>query len=289
MKTNIARKPESRITGRPKTADAAPPKGDAIVSGVVFQPARKPPRAFEEIITQINRLIVSGRIKRGQKLPTERQLAAQFQVGRNTVREALRMLEISGAIVLRRGPKGGAFVASDGQNVLNQQLTNALRLTDFSISDLTEAMRRVTVMLFEAAERAVTVEDLDAMEANIREAETTEDPYQRSATLIQFYNLLAAASGNKILVLIANLLVEILQKWVARMGPVNPQFVISSRRSIVRHLRLGDADSAFAELRIFLDRLHDYWLNGPVGIADELEADGEPPPRPSRKRPRSGA
>jgi DNA-binding FadR family transcriptional regulator len=133
-------------------------------------------------------------------------------------------------------------------------------------------MRSITVMLFEAAASSVTSEDLDAMEANIREAELTDDSHQRSITLIQFYNVLAAATGNKILVLIANVLVEILQQWVVRMGPVNPEFVIRSRRSIVKHLRLGDSRSAFKELKQFLDKLHDYWLNGTINKAADLDS-----------------
>lgn len=241
-------------------------------SEVIFVPPKKPPRAFEEIISQINGVIADGRLQRGQKLPTERELAVQFQVGRNTVREALRMLEISGVVVLRRGPKGGAFVSNDDPHFLNQQLVNGLRLIDFSVADLTDAMRAITVMLFEVAAPSVTSEDLDAMEANIREAELTDDPHKRSTTLIQFYNLLAAASGNKIMVLIANVLVEILQQWVVKMGPVNPDFVIRSRRSIVRHLRLGDSRSAFKELKQFLDKLHDYWLNGTMNNAADLDS-----------------
>ena len=67
--------------------------------GPIFGPAR-PRRTFEEIINQIKANIEEGRLKRGDKLPTERALAAQFQVSRNTVREALRTLEISGFIIL---------------------------------------------------------------------------------------------------------------------------------------------------------------------------------------------
>jgi DNA-binding FadR family transcriptional regulator len=231
---------------------------------VVFAPTKKPPRAFEEIIAQIKDTIASGRLKSGDKLPTERDLASQFQVGRNTVREALRMLEISGVITLRRGPKGGAFLSIDDPYSLNQQLTDVLRLTDFSVADLTAAMSAITKMLFDAAVASATAEDLDAIEANIREAELTRDPHQRSITLIQFYAVLAAASGNKILALVANLLIEILQKWVVKLGPVSPEFVILSRRAIVKHLRERNSRAAFGDLERFLDQLHDMWLSGVV-------------------------
>src|SRR5690242_17566569 len=101
---------------------AATPPSEA---GPIFGPAR-PRRTFEEIINQIKTNIEEGRLKRGDKLPTERALAAQLQVSRNTVREALRTLEISGFIILKRGPTGGAFVAASDPAVLNSQLTSAL-------------------------------------------------------------------------------------------------------------------------------------------------------------------
>ena len=104
------------------------------------------------------------------------------------MREALRTLEISGFITLKRGPTGGAFVAASDPAILNSQLTSALRVTDFSVADLTQAMRAITVMLLDAALPTLNETDLQAMEANIKEAEAViDDPQRRSTILIQFY------------------------------------------------------------------------------------------------------
>lgn len=228
----------------------------------MFNPA-KPRRTFEEIINQIKANIEDGRLQRGDKLPTERALASQFQVSRNTVREALRTLEISGFVTLKRGPTGGAFVAASDPRILNSQLTSALRLTDFSVADLTEAMRAITVMLLDAAMPRLSEADLKAMEANVREAEAViDDPQRRSAILIQFYRLLAEASENKILVTIADIFVDLLQQWVVRLGSLGGTKVIRSRRAIVKHLRKNDAKAAHKELETYLRELHDLWLSG---------------------------
>ena len=236
---------------------AAPLQAD---SGPIFGPAR-PRRTFEEIINQIKTNIEEGRLRRGDKLPTERALAAQLQVSRNTVREALRTLEISGFIILKRGPAGGAFVAASDPAVLNSQLTSALRVTDFSVADLTQAMRAITVMLLDAALPRLNEADLRAMEANIREAEAViDDPQRRSTILIQFYRLLAEASENKILVTIADSIVDLLQQWVVRLGSLGGDRVIKSRRAIVSHLRTGDAKAARKELDGYLKDLHELWL-----------------------------
>jgi DNA-binding FadR family transcriptional regulator len=252
----------------------------------VFSPAR-PRRTFEEIINQIKDNIENGRLQRGDKLPTERALAAQFQVSRNTVREALRTLEISGFITLKRGPTGGAFVAASDPKILNSQLTSALRLTDFSVADLTQAMRAITVMLLDAAMPNLGEADLLAMEANIKQAEAViDDPQKRSTILIQFYRLLAEASENKILVSIADSFVDLLQQWVVRLGSLSGTRVIRSRRAIVKHLRAGDAKAAHRELETYLRELHEVWLRGEnTGTASAVKPQrkrrGSPPLKPA--------
>src|SRR5712664_2472743 len=166
----IERRRRVFMSATAKTKKASlPPAPTAAAEHPMFSPA-KPRRVFEEIINQIKAQIEDGRLQRGDKLPTERALAAQFRVSRNTVREALRTLEISGLITLKRGPTGGAFVAASDPRILNSQLTSALRLTDFSVADLTQAMRSITVMLLDAAMPTLAEADLQAMEANIKAA-----------------------------------------------------------------------------------------------------------------------
>jgi DNA-binding FadR family transcriptional regulator len=232
------------------------------VANSLFKPAR-PQRAFEQITEQIESLITEGKLQPGDKLPTERALAEQLQVSRNTLREALRMLEIVGVVKLRRGSLGGAFVAAADPKKLNDVLIGSLRLTDFSVADLTQAMRSITVMLFQAAVATITEADLAVMEANIAEAERVkDDPRRRSELLIRFYLLLAEASRNKILVSIASVFVEMLKGWVAKLGSLGGDRVIRSRRAMIKHLRAGDSPAALAELEQYLDELHRHWLRG---------------------------
>ena len=60
-------------------------------------------RTFEQILLQIEEAIISGGLKPGDRLPPERDLAQTFGVSRASVREALRVLEMFGVIVARRG------------------------------------------------------------------------------------------------------------------------------------------------------------------------------------------
>src|SRR5512136_2169173 len=77
--------------------------------GPLFQPLPVK-RTFMEIANQIRSSIYAKTLKPGDKLPSERELAVQFNVGRISVREALRMLEQAGLIFIKQGSSGGAYV-----------------------------------------------------------------------------------------------------------------------------------------------------------------------------------
>lgn len=237
--------------------------GDAPAAGVkLFAPA-KPRRTFEEIINQIKVLLETGVLKQGDKLPSERELAMQFEVSRNTVREALRTLEISGYVTLKRGAGGGAFVVETDPQALNGYLSGALKLTDFSIDDLTTAMRAFSIMLIDLSATTIGEADIRAMEDNLRQARAIVDsPAERSRVLVQFYRLLAEATGNKILVAMSEVLVELLYGWVRRLGSLNSETIFASRQKIIDCLRQDDRGGAQRELESYLAQLHDRWLRG---------------------------
>ncbi|MFJ7827049.1 FadR/GntR family transcriptional regulator [Psychrobacillus sp. NPDC096623] len=68
-----------------------------------------PKKMFLEIVKQLRQLIADENVSVGGKLPSERELAERLQVGRSTIREALRSLELLGLIETRRGE--GTFLS----------------------------------------------------------------------------------------------------------------------------------------------------------------------------------
>ena len=84
-----------------------------------FKPIRQS-RISEEVAEQLKQSILLGQFKTGEKLPSERKLAEEFEVSRVAVREALRALGNSGFVSTRQGSAGGAFVTE----LTFEQLTN---------------------------------------------------------------------------------------------------------------------------------------------------------------------
>jgi len=78
-------------------------------------------KVFLEIVQQLRQLIRMEKIQAGEKLPSERVLSERLGVGRSSVREALRSLELLGLIETRHG--GGTFLASTHKHQLVEVLS----------------------------------------------------------------------------------------------------------------------------------------------------------------------
>src|SRR3989475_9716028 len=99
----------------------------------------KSTRIYEEIVRQVKQLIAEGRLKTGDRLPPERELAEKFVVSRTSVREALRALESLGFIEIRAGE--GTFVREMSVDELVGPLALVLTSQREAIGELFEARR----------------------------------------------------------------------------------------------------------------------------------------------------
>ncbi|RZL85363.1 MAG: FadR family transcriptional regulator [Rhodococcus sp. (in: high G+C Gram-positive bacteria)] len=232
------------------------------VSPELFRPTQ-PRRAFDEVIKQIRQLVDSGQLKPGDRLPSERVLAEQLSVSRNSLREALRMLEISGVITLRRGTNGGAFIARPTTAAMAAHLTAGLRLADFSLENLTDAMRTMGGNALASAIPKLTADDLDELDRHIARAEALmgeEHRTERVYELTEFYRRLAQATENPILVVLMDALLDILRQVLPMLHTDGHGFAIEARKRLLNDLRRGDSAAARRELDEHLIDLHARWL-----------------------------
>src|SRR5436305_12608236 len=96
-------------------------------------------RASSAIAEQIRTAIVTGRLKAGDRLSPERELAEQFGVSRVTVRDALRALEAMGLIEVKVGARGGAFVTAPTGSKVAQTMSDMMMMSATTPEDIVEA------------------------------------------------------------------------------------------------------------------------------------------------------
>ena len=102
-----------------------------------FSPAETQ-KAPEVIYSQIYQRIISGKLKPGDRLPSERALAEQFHRSRHIIREALLMLQQDGLLTIEVGSTGGAVIQGVSINMLASPLKRYLESGDLSLLELTE-------------------------------------------------------------------------------------------------------------------------------------------------------
>ena len=231
-----------------------------------------PSRSFDTICQRIRDLLADGTLKPGDKLPAERQLAEQFGVGRNALREALRTLEATGVLVLKKGKYGGAFVREGDPRRMTQVIQDFLYLGSISLENLTEARVLIQDIIVRLACQRATAADLAALDQNIDLAETLtlEKRFgERLEVSMQFYQLLAAAAHNPVLSITVDAMAEVLLsvlRILMSTGVSRPrEDLVQSRRSFMNKLRARNADAAAAEMKAHLISVHQQLNRAPIG------------------------
>lgn len=184
--------------------------------------------------------MASGRLKPGDRLPAERDLSAKFKVSRNTLREALRALELSGMIELRKGAAGGAFVLPGSSGVVVNGLRDLYHLGAIKPEDLTEARVWLSQIVVRVACERLTEEDLAALERNVElaaQATKAGNFALRAELHQQFHNLLAAATRNPIITITMEDVLEVMREFIKIIGPSDNAYTLPSRRRLLKHLR----------------------------------------------------
>lgn len=101
------------------------------------------PENLRDLVKQIQDLLFSGQIRKGDRLPSERDLAGIFHTSRPVVREALRILETKGLIHIEKGRAGGIFVSLDMDRMLTDHWKLLMQGQIISLNHLVEVRREL--------------------------------------------------------------------------------------------------------------------------------------------------
>jgi GntR family transcriptional repressor for pyruvate dehydrogenase complex len=171
-------------------------------------------RVSQQVVTEICRSIRHGVYRIGDQLPPERELAEQMQVSRPSLREALRVLEMTGIVESRHG--GGTFILDAFSADVVSPLSLLLETTGDTVGDLWE-MRIIfePAIAARAASRATptSVETLDNLVVYLRDTianGASDDILIRIDR--DFHSALATASGNQAAVRVLALISELLHE-----------------------------------------------------------------------------
>jgi GntR family transcriptional regulator, transcriptional repressor for pyruvate dehydrogenase complex len=221
-------------------------------------------RAFEDIAGQIRGELSHGRLKAGDRLPAERELAVRFGVSRNTLREALRSLEIAGLITLRKGAAGGAFVNNTNGETIVTSIQDMFSLGAVTAEQITQARISIESAIIRAACEAHTAGDIKRLRENLElaaEATRRNDFFARADLHLEFHLILASVTRNPILIVVMEALIGLMRQFIHSIGSQQiADYVLPSRKRFMQYFEARNADAAVTEMERHLKRINRNYL-----------------------------
>jgi GntR family transcriptional regulator, transcriptional repressor for pyruvate dehydrogenase complex len=178
----------------------------------MFEPLEKK-RYSDQIAHLIQKRILTQDLEMGARLPGERQLAEELGVSRSVLREAIRMLDASGYVSIKKGPRGGIFVSQVFHKPISDSLKSLTAHGQITVDHLFDVRLKIEPFMAMEAARNATKENIKRLHELMADAGRCLDD---AATLkqknIMFHILLAEASGNPVLTMFMKSIAEILNE-----------------------------------------------------------------------------
>jgi DNA-binding FadR family transcriptional regulator len=248
----------------------------------LLQPPRKveqglaKPRASEDIASKLRRLILTGEVVKGEFLQPTVTLMRRFNVSRPTMREALRLLENEQLIRVRQGSRRGVQVLQASTNAATRMAGQTLQATGATIADLYEAQIGfepfAARLLAQRCDRR-DIAELRAYYAVLKETLDTGSAPEHGVALARFHHLLVDLTGNKVMVLVGDLIASTLERhqqrddakrYGATMTDKEKRLFrsggVKSIAKLIQFIEGGQADEAEAHWRRHVENANEYWL-----------------------------
>ena len=225
-------------------------------TGVLEFEAVRKTKVYEEVVGQIQRLITGGRLKPGDKLPPERELAETFGVSRSSVRDAIRNLEMIGLVEPHHGE--GTVVCDLSPESLISPITNMLVRKRALVAELLDVRKMLEPPLAARAAARASAQEVAYLEDILRRQKEKVD---RGEVAIEedseFHYAVATAARNSVVMKVLDVLMDLLRESRARSLQVEGrrQKSFAGHRRILGAIKRRDASSAEAAMRRHLEEI----------------------------------
>jgi GntR family transcriptional regulator, transcriptional repressor for pyruvate dehydrogenase complex len=206
-------------------------------------------KVYEDVARQIERLILK-KLRPGDKLPSERELAELLSVSRSSIRDAIRSLELAGMVEPRQG--AGTIVREITANTVANPLANALKRKDEIMSELLDFRKILEPPLAARAATHASVDEIEEMESILdRQAVKMRAGGSTVGEDTEFHYAVALASGNSVVLKVLDILMDLLRDTRERslQAEGRPQKSLAGHQKILSAIKRHDAEAAKAAMR----------------------------------------
>jgi DNA-binding FadR family transcriptional regulator len=206
---------------------------------------RTPQRAAVRIARKLVDQIRRQRLRPGKRLAAEHRMLEELGASRATVREALRFLELQGALRIKAGPGGGPVVSAPGAEHLASVLSLHLQFADASFRSVVQARCSIYPVLAAEAAANATREDVATLHESLaRLHEGAHDPDLFREEARRFMNLIATASGNRVLAILVEALHRMSGEMSAAWDERQRRSALRDYERVIRAIEAGESEEA---------------------------------------------
>lgn len=230
---------------------------------LMFSPI-KSTKVYEQVIEQVKNMIIDGTLKKGDKLPSERELVEHLQVSRTSIREALRALQIIGLVECRQGE--GNFIKQSFENNLFEPLSIMFMLQKSDPSEIMELRMVIEIETASIAAKRVTEEELNIMSPLIGILKDSDNEEERVKADKKFHYTIAHASKNFLIVSVLNAVSSLIDSFIkdARRKIIadkeNVDVLAKQHKDIYIALKEKDPVKASEAMKRHLDFANEYMM-----------------------------
>ncbi|EKQ54729.1 MULTISPECIES: FadR/GntR family transcriptional regulator [unclassified Clostridium] len=212
----------------------------------------KTTKVYDQVIEQIKNKIKSGEIKKGDKLPTEREMAESIGVSRASVREAIRALEVVGLVESRQG--AGNYIKTNFDNSLFEPLSVMFMLQECSIREMYDLRETLELQCAKLAAKNIEDNELALLTAIVDRMYIAGSEEESLELDIKFHYLIAKASRNVLLInvleVISQLMDEFIQKFRMQiLHEGNKEGLLEIHENLLRALKCRDESKAYNAMK----------------------------------------
>ena len=198
-----------------------------------------PIRLGDTVIERLTRAILDGRLKPGDALPSESQIAAQFGISKPIAREALRELAAMGVVQVQQGKVSRVRAVDSGP--LSRFYRFAIAHSRQGMLEAVELRRILEPQFARLAATRRTADDLSRLRSILAAMEAALGTPDWIEADLSFHEHLAAMTHNRLVVLQSKGLEPIVREMMVRFGSRLPRSVADWRATFGRHQRIGAA------------------------------------------------
>ena len=211
-------------------------------------------REYKRVITYIKEQITDGNLHTGDKLPTERELGQNLSLGRNSIREALRIMEAMGMMESRQG--SGNYLSGNIEKTLTESMELMLLIKQVDYFQLSQLRRAIELFAYQGALEHYTDLQIDEL-TNILEKMKQCTGSEKASLDKQFHDKILAGCENTLIISIMNSLSDVcssmIEKVVIHSAPAIERMLMEAHEDMVKGIREQNLMSGLAALNRHYD------------------------------------